>query len=108
MNSLNKVILIGNVKESPTLRKFNNGTPVTNLMIATNDYLGGGKEITEWHRLQLDGNIAKSACENLQKGDLIYIEGSLKTKISHDKKAGVDRFTTEIVVTFLEKFTGAK
>jgi len=56
---------------------------------------GESREVTEWHRVVLDRRLAEVARDNLKKGDLIYLEGSLKTR-KWQGKGGQDRYTTEI------------
>ena len=100
--SLNKVELIGNLGADPELRYLQNGGAVANLNIATSESwkdktTGEKKEKTEWHRVVIFGKLAEIAGEYLRKGSKVFIEGSLQTRKWQDQ-AGVDRYTTEIVV----------
>ena len=58
-NSVNKVILVGNLGQDPEARFTPQGTAVTNLSVATNeswkDQSGEIKEKTEWHRVVMYG-----------------------------------------------------
>lgn len=100
--SLNKVELIGNLGADPELRYLQNGGAVANLNIATSESwkdktTGEKKEKTEWHRVVIFGKLAEIAGEYLRKGSKVFIEGALQTRKWQDQ-AGVDRYTTEIVV----------
>jgi single-strand DNA-binding protein len=100
MASVNKVILIGNLGRDPETRYTTDGSPVTNLNIATSetwkDKSGEKQERTEWHRVVLFGRQAEVAGEYLKKGRSVYIEGRLQTRKYTDKD-GVEKYATEIV-----------
>lgn len=104
---LNKVQIIGRLGQKPELNHTKGGEPVCNLSLATNEYAGKGKEPeTEWHRITLWGQAAAFAAEYLDKGDLAYVEGSLRTRKWQDKN-GNDRETKEIN-SFTVKALGSK
>ena len=98
-NSVNKVILVGNLGQDPDARFTPQGTAVTNLSVATNeswkDQSGEIKEKTEWHRVVMYGRMAETASEYMNKGQMVYIEGRLQTREWEDKNQ-VKRRTTEI------------
>jgi len=98
-NSVNKVILVGNLGQDPDARFTPQGTAVTNLSVATNeswkDQSGEIKEKTEWHRVVMYGRMAETANEYMNKGQMVYIEGRLQTREWEDKNQ-VKRRTTEI------------
>ena len=98
-NSLNKVILIGNLGQDPEARFTPQGTAVTNLSLATNeawkDQNGEMQDRTEWHRVVLYGRPAETAAEYMKKGQMVYVEGRLNTREWEDKNQ-VKRKTTEI------------
>ena len=98
-NSVNKVILVGNLGQDPEARFTPQGTAVTNLSVATNeswkDQSGEIKEKTEWHRVVMYGRMAETAKEYMNKGQMVYIEGRLQTREWEDKNQ-VKRRTTEI------------
>ena len=100
MSGVNKVILIGRLGKDPEVRNLDNGAVVANFSIATSESYkdrttGEKKEITEWHNIVLWRGLAEIAQKFLRKGDMVYIEGKLRTR-SWDKE-GVTRYTTEIV-----------
>ncbi len=100
MSGVNKVILIGRLGKDPEVRNLENGATVANFSVATSETYkdkntGEKKEITEWHNVVLWRNQAEVAAKYLHKGDLVYIEGKLRTRSW--EKEGVTRYTTEVV-----------
>ena len=98
-NSVNKVILIGNLGQDPEARFTPQGTAVVNLSVATNeswkDQSGEVQERTEWHRVVMYGRMAETADKYMKKGQMVYVEGRLHTQEWEDKDQ-VKRRTTEI------------
>ena len=98
-NSLNKVILIGNLGQDPEVRFTPQGTAVTNLSVATNeswkDQSGEMQDRTEWHRIVMYGRMAETASEYMKKGQMVYVEGRLHTREWEDQNQ-IKRKTTEI------------
>jgi single-strand DNA-binding protein len=100
MSGVNKVILVGRLGKEPEVRNLDNGAAVANFTIATSESYkdkttGEKKEVTEWHNIVLWRGLAEIAQKYLHKGDLVYIEGKLRTRSW--EKDGVTRYTTEIV-----------
>jgi single-strand DNA-binding protein len=100
MSGVNKVILVGRLGKEPEVRNLDNGAVVANFTIATSESYkdkttGDKKEVTEWHNIVLWRGLAEIAQKYLHKGDLVYIEGKLRTRSW--EKEGVTRYTTEIV-----------
>jgi single-strand DNA-binding protein len=100
MSGVNKVILVGRLGKDPEVRNLENGATVANFTIATSESYkdrttGEKKEITEWHNIVLWRGLAEIAQKYLHKGDLVYIEGKLRTRSW--EKEGVTRYTTEVV-----------
>ncbi len=97
---LNKVMIIGNLGNDPALNHTKNGDPVSNFRVATNENWlkkdGSKVENTEWHRIVAWGNLAQICSQYFSKGDLVYIEGKLRTK-RWEGKEGEVKYTTEIV-----------
>ena len=55
---------------------------------------------TEWHNLVAWGNLANDIADkrrNYSKGDMMYVEGRLRTRQYTDNQ-GINRFVTEIQV----------
>jgi len=100
MSGVNKVILVGRLGKDPEVRNLDNGAVVANFSIATSETYkdrttGERKEITEWHNIVLWRGLAEISQKYLKKGDMVYIEGKLRTRSW--EKEGVTRYTTEIV-----------
>jgi single-strand DNA-binding protein len=100
MSGVNKVILVGRLGKDPEVRNFDNGSIVANFTVATSESYkdkttGEKKEITEWHNIVLWRGLAEVAQKYLHKGDMVYIEGKLRTRSW--EKEGVTRYTTEVL-----------
>lgn len=97
--SVNKVILIGNVGNKPEVKYLDNGVAVCTLPIATNETYtnkNGEKVVqTEWHNVVLWRKLAEIVEKYVDKGDLLYIEGKIRTR-SWEDKDGNKRYTTEV------------
>lgn len=99
---LNKVMIIGRLGRDPELRYAQNGTPIANMNIATDesytDREGNRVDRTEWHRVVVFQRQAENCSNYLGKGSLVYVEGSLQTRQWQDQN-GQQRYTTEIKAT---------
>ena len=100
MSGVNKVILVGRLGKDPEVRNLDNGAIVANFTVATSESYkdkttGEKKEITEWHNIVLWRGLAEVAQKYLHKGDMVYIEGKLRTRSW--EKEGVTRYTTEVL-----------
>jgi len=98
MNGLNKVILIGRVGKDPDTYQFEDGTKKMNFPLATTESYRDKntdewKDITEWHNIVGYRYLAE---RNIAKGDLIYVEGKIKSRKYTDKD-GVEKYVTEIL-----------
>ncbi len=98
-NSVNKVILVGNLGQDPESRFTPQGTAVTNLSVATNEtwknQSGEPQDKTEWHRIVMYGKMAETAAEYMKKGQMVYVEGRLETNEWEDQNQ-VKRKTTQV------------
>lgn len=97
MAGLNKAILIGRIGKDPDTFTFENGTKKISFTLATTesyrDKENNWVDQTEWHNIAGYRYLAE---KNIAKGDLIYVEGKIKTRKYTDKE-GNDRYITEIV-----------
>ena len=102
--SLNKVLLIGRLGADPEIKQMVNGKSVARLSLATSNTwkdknTGEKKEKTEWHRIVIfNEGLVKVVQQYVKKGAQVYIEGQLVTRKWRDEKAGVDKYSTEIVL----------
>ncbi|WP_255702577.1 single-stranded DNA-binding protein [Fulvivirga ulvae] len=100
MSGVNKVIIVGRLGKDPEVRHLESGASVANFPVATSEVYkdrntGERREQTEWHNVVLWRGLAEIAEKYLNKGDMVYIEGKLRTRSW--EKDGVTRYTTEIV-----------
>ena len=97
--SINRVILVGHLGGDPESRYTPSGTAVANFNVATNESRknsdGDFEDHTEWHRCVLFGKPAEIATQYLKKGQMVYVEGRLRTRSWEDKE-GNKRNTTEV------------
>lgn len=103
MKSLNRVTIIGNLGETPELRKTGSGQDVTNFTVATsNEWRGSDgnlQESTDWHKVVVWGSRAGNCVDFLEKGSRVYIEGRLETRSRGVN--GVKQYTTQIVASMV-------
>jgi len=99
-SSINKVIIVGYLGQNPEARFTPQGTAVTNISVATKESWknqnGELQERTEWHRIDIYGKMAETASQYLTKGQLVYVEGRLKTDEWEDKETGAKRRATKV------------
>ncbi len=97
MAGLNKVILIGRIGKDPDTYQFDDGTKKMSVSVATTesyrDRNGEWKDSTEWHNIVGYRYLAE---KSIAKGDLVYVEGKIKSRKYNDKD-GVEKYITEIV-----------
>jgi single-strand DNA-binding protein len=101
--SVNKVILIGNLGRDPEIRDGGHSGKIANLSLATSetwkDKSGERKERTEWNRVSVFGDkLVDNIGRYCSKGDMIYVEGTLRTR-KWTNKQGQDQYTTEVIVS---------
>lgn len=101
MANLNKVMLIGNLVADPELRYTPKGTAVTDLRLAVNrvrsNEQGQRQEETTYLDVTLWARQAEIACQYLNKGRAVFIEGRLQTETWEDKNSGQKRSKLKIV-----------
>jgi len=101
--TLNKVMLIGHLGDEVKLHYFDGGNCIGRFPIATNETYTNrqtGEKVTntEWHNIVVRNKAAEICEKYLAKGDLIYVEGRLKTR-QWQGEDGATRYTTEVHVT---------
>lgn len=102
MRSVNKVILVGNLTRDPELKQTQNGQAICTFGMATNrdwkDQGGEQHSLAEFHEITAWARRAEICHQILKKGNLVYIEGYLKTRNWIEEDTGKKRFRTEVVV----------
>lgn len=95
---LNLIQVIGRLGDDPVIRYTADKKPIANLSVATTetwkDKDGKKQEFTEWHKVVCFGKLAEICGEYLKKGQLVYFQGSMKTR--KYQKDGVDHYAAEI------------
>ena len=98
MAGLNKVILIGHIGKDPDVYVFDNGNKKISFPLATTESYRNREsnewvEQTEWHNI---AGYRYLADKTFAKGDLVYVEGKIKTRKYTDKDQN-ERYITEII-----------
>ena len=105
MAGVNKVILLGNLGRDPEARYLESGSVVVSFSIATSetykDRNGNRVDTTEWHNIEMWDGLAKVAEQYLKKGDMVYVEGKIKTESWTDNE-GNQRKSTKIRATTMQ------
>lgn len=101
MSGVNKVILVGRPGKNPEIKNIEGGAKVALFSLATSEtwkdkHTGEKKELTEWHNIVLWNGLAETAEKYLHKGEMVYIEGVLRTRSWEDKQ-GFKRYLTEVI-----------
>jgi single-strand DNA-binding protein len=106
MTSVNKAIILGRLGKDPDIKQTPSGIVIATMTIATSEFRkkeGERVEETEWHRVTAIGKLAEIVNSYCKKGQLVYIEGRLRTK--KWQKDGIDRYMTEIIADALQMIT---
>lgn len=109
--TVNRVQIVGRLGKDPELRAMPSGMAVANISIATNDGYKDGQtgqfvDQVEWHRVSLFGSKAATLNKFVKKGDLLFVEGKLRTRKWQDNQS-VEHYTTEIIATDMQMLGGA-
>lgn len=109
--SINKVILVGNLGREPEIKETRNGTKIASISMATTESYkkqGEWQQVTEWHRVKAFGNLAEYVeKENAIKGDRVAVEGKIRTSkwIDH---SGKEQRSTEVNASSIILMGGRK
>jgi single-strand DNA-binding protein len=104
---VNKVVLTGRLTRDPEMRSLSSGKAVTQFSIATNEYIGQGKEKAEYHNIVTWDRLAQTCGEFLGKGQQVAVEGRLQTR-SWDDDRGQRHWKTEVVASHVEMLSGRR
>ena len=102
---MNKVLLTGRLTRDPEMRSLASGKNVTTFTVASNEFIGGGKEKAEYHPVVTWDRLAEIAGTYLGKGQQVAIEGRLQTR-SWDDDRGARHWKTEVVASHVEMLSG--
>lgn len=82
-NSINRVVVGGNLGADPELRLTQSGIAVLKLRIATNEsHYDANNQLkvrTDWHDVALFGPRAEGLARILKKGEPVVVEGALRS-----------------------------
>lgn len=111
MSNLNKCMFIGRLGKDPEIRIVSETFKTASFSIAitekwTDKPTGEKKESTEWVNCKVTNKLADICEKWVKKGDLLYIEGKLKTQTW--EKEGVKQYNTFIQVENISMFPKAK
>ena len=99
---LNKVMIIGRLGRDPEMRYTPSGRPVTTFTVAStrswNSSAGERRSETEWFNVVAWGSLAEICKQHLVKGQQVYVEGRLQTRVWEDNN-GSKRTSIEIVAS---------
>jgi len=110
MSGVNKAILVGRLGADPEFKTLESGVAVASISLATSEVYKDKdtkerKEQTEWHRVTLWRGLADIANQYLKKGDMVYIEGKLRTR-KYGEEGNV-KYSTEIVCDNMTMLSGS-
>lgn len=98
---LNRVLLMGNLCADPELKVFNNSSVLKLRVACSESYYdqksSSRKEKTEFVNVSIWNKRGEALAKFLQKGDRIFVEGSLRT--SSWEKDGQKHWRTEVVAS---------
>jgi single-strand DNA-binding protein len=106
--SINSVVLVGNLTKDPELRHTPSGTAVTTLRIAVNDRVKRGEEwqdaayyfdVTVW------GRMAENCAQYLAKGRPVGVQGKLTWR-EWEAQDGSKRQSVEVVAANVQFLGG--
>lgn len=107
---LNRAQIMGNVGKEPEIRYLEGGKKYASFSVATTerykDSNGELRENTEWHSVVAWGRWADLVEKSIRKGQLVYVEGPLRTRSWDDPSINAKRYVTEIVATYVERLGG--
>jgi single-strand DNA-binding protein len=105
--TVNKVLLTGRLTRDPEMRSLASGKNVTTFTVASNEFIGGGREKAEYHPVVTWDRLAEIAGTYLGKGQQVAIEGRLQTR-SWDDDRGQRHWKTEVVASHVEMLSGRR
>jgi single-strand DNA-binding protein len=97
----NRLEVEGYLAAKPALRYLPSGIPVANVRLGESyryqDGDGKPQQHTNWHNLSFYGDLSRVAT-TLEKGDNVFVEGTIEQRQFTPKGDGVQRIVHEVVV----------
>ncbi len=103
--SYEKIMLVGNLGETPERRTGKEGQPVTSFSVAVNRKQNG-QEITTWYRVTAWNATAEHVVAYLKKGSQVLVEGSSLRASAYLGKDGQPHASLELTadrIIFLDR-----
>jgi single-strand DNA-binding protein len=103
-SGINKVFLVGNISKDPISHNFQDQRDVLCFPLITKEVIkknGEDFELTESHNIKVPKEVAASVNLQLQKGQMLYIEGKIQTRSFYDEQQ-VKKYKLEIIVVKLQ------
>jgi single-strand DNA-binding protein len=104
---VNKVLLTGRLTRDPEMRSLASGKNVTTFTVASNEFIGSGRERSEYTAVVTWDRLAEIAGQYLGKGQQVAVEGRLQTR-SWDDDRGQRHWKTEVVASHVEMLSGRR
>ena len=109
--NLNRASLLGRITADPRIRNTQTGTVVASFGLATNhiykNKAGEKIEEVDFHNIVAFGRLAEIIQSYLRKGQLVYVEGRIKTS-KYEKSDKTTAYKTEIILSALQLGPGPK
>ena len=97
----NRLEVLGFLATKPTVRYLPSGTPVANVRLGESyryqDGDGKPQQHTNWHNLSFYGDLSRIAT-TFEKGDNLFVEGTIEQRQFTPKADGVQRIVHEVVI----------
>jgi single-strand DNA-binding protein len=97
----NRIEVAGYLASKPEIRYLPSGTPVANARLGESytfkDGQGKPQKHTNWHNLSFYGDLSSTAAA-YEKGDNLFVEGSVEQRQFAPKSDGVKRTVHEVIV----------
>ena len=99
---MNKILILGNVGQSPEIRTLDGGVKVAKITVAVTEKFktkdGEKSESTNWFNVSLWRGLADVVEKHVQKGTKLLIEGKMNFRTYEDKE-GIKRMAAEITAS---------
>lgn len=98
--NFNQITIIGRVGKDPEIKTTDTSMKVAKFTVATSEKTGTGEnrhEETEWFNIAAFKAHAEIVERFLRKGDLVMLQGRLKTRDYQDKAGEMKKYTEVLV-----------
>ena len=106
---INRLTLVGRVGDEPVIHEFESGTKVAKFSLATSEKYtnkaGDKVEDSEWFNIVIYRKLAEVVEKYVHKGDLLFLEGKVKTR-NYEDKEGNKRYITEVICDRMQMLGG--